>query len=85
MPYHVEIKKPALKELRKFNKKIVREILKQIDKLEEHPDKYGKPLGGRLSGIWQLRSGKYRIWYTIEGYMVYVRAIKHKKKAEGNY
>ncbi|MFP4116086.1 MAG: type II toxin-antitoxin system RelE family toxin [Candidatus Aenigmatarchaeota archaeon] len=85
MTYQVEIKEPAEKKLKKLDKSKSEEILNQIDKLKKYPQKYGKPLGGRLSGFWQLRSGKYRIWYTIENKVVYVRAVKHKEEAEEYY
>jgi mRNA interferase RelE/StbE len=56
-----------------------------MEKLEDYPEKYGKPLRGRLNGLWQLRSGKYRIWYTVEDAKVIVRAVKHKEDAKIDY
>ncbi len=85
MPYLVEIKEPAEKEINKLDSQKQKEIIKQLEKLEKYPDKYGKPLRGKLSGLWQLRSGKYRIWYTIEDNTVVVRAVKHKKEAKNYY
>lgn len=52
MGYKVEIKKPAEDEIKKLDKSKAEEILNIMDKLKEHPQKYGKPLGGRLSGLW---------------------------------
>lgn len=85
MSYQVEIKEPAEKEIKKLDKSKAKEIIKQIEKLKKYPDRYGKPLRGRLSGLWQLRSGKYRIWYTIEDKTVYIRAVKHKKETKKYY
>lgn len=85
MGYKVEIKEPAERQIKKLDKSRAKEMLDQIEKLENNPDIHGKPLRGRLAGIWQLRSGKYRIWYTIEDDTVYVRAVKHKKDAEKEY
>jgi len=58
-----------------------------ITKLEKHPDKYGKPLRGRLHGIWQIRMGPFRIWYEINDAQkkVILRAVFHKKEAKDRY
>lgn len=85
MSYQVEIKKPAEKEIKKLDKSISEEILKQMEKLKKWPAEYGKPLRRGLSGLWQLKSGKYRIWYTIEDKTVYIRAVKHKEEAKKYY
>lgn len=61
---------------------------KQIDKLKEYPDKYGKPLRGKLHGYWQIRfADKFRIWYTVdkEEQKVTIEAIKHKEEAKKYY
>jgi len=84
MKYQIELKEPALKKLRKLDKTSVKKILTKIEKLEENPE-IGKPLKKRLHGIWQLRTGKYRIWYTIKEETIYIRAIQHKKQAEKRY
>jgi len=85
MMYEVRITEPAEEEIKKLDKRKATELLKQLKKLENYPDVYGKPLRGSLSGLWQLRSGKYRIWYTIEDDTVYIRAIKHKEEAKEYY
>ena len=57
-------------------------------KLELFPDKYGKPLRGRLSGTWQIRLGSsFRIWYEIneDEKKVILKSIYHKKEAERRY
>jgi len=53
--------------------------------LEIDPEAAGKPLLGRLKGLWSARVGSYRIIYSIEGSgrspKVTVRAIKHRAQA----
>lgn len=83
--YEVRITEPAEEKIKKLDKRKAAELLKLLKKLENYPDVYGKPLRGSLSGLWQLRSGKYRIWYTIEDDTVYIRAIKHKEEAKKYY
>lgn len=58
-----------------------------ISKLEQYPDKYGKPLGKRLHGMWQERMGPFRIWYVIDEQNKRVRLItfKHKDEAKQSY
>lgn len=85
MDYLVEIKESAEEEIKALDNSKKDEVLKQLDKLEKYPEKFGKPLRGQLSGLWQLRSGKYRIWYTIEDEKVIVRAVKHKEDAKDFY
>jgi mRNA-degrading endonuclease RelE of RelBE toxin-antitoxin system len=41
----------------------------------------GKPLVGRLSGVWSARVGSYRILYTREPAGTIVRAIRHRAVA----
>jgi len=85
MPFEVGIKDPVTEVLKKMDRPTAEAIVNQIEKLKEHPREYGKPLGGRLHPLWQLRSGHYRIWYTIDGEYVYVRAVYHKDEARKLY
>ena len=85
MSYQVEIKESAEEEIRKLDNSKKQEIISQLEKLEDYPKKYGKPLRGRLNGLWQLRSGDFRIWYTIKDQKVQVNAVKHKKDAKEYY
>ncbi len=57
-----------------------------IAKLERLPQQ-GKPLRGRLHGIWQLRVGPFRVWYEINEAKKHVilRAILHKDDAKARY
>lgn len=56
--------------------------------IEIDPAAAGKPLLGRLKGLWSARVGSYRILYTIEGSShsarVIVRAIRHRAVAYGS-
>lgn len=56
-------------------------------KLSQYPDKYGKPLSGRLHGIWQERTGPFRVWYVIQedDKRVILIAFMHKKEAKEMY
>lgn len=54
-------------------------------RLATDPRAAGKPLRGRISGLWVARVGSYRILYTIEGSeaspTVVVHAVLHRSVA----
>jgi mRNA-degrading endonuclease RelE of RelBE toxin-antitoxin system len=56
-----------------------------LTELEIDPEAAGKPLLGRLKGLWSARVGSYRVGYSIEGSSrspkVIARAIKHRSVA----
>lgn len=60
-------------------------VLNALTDLEIDPRSAGKPLLGRLRGLWSARVGSYRIVYSIEGSRrspkVIVRAIRHRSTA----
>ena len=86
MSYQVQIKESAEKEIKKLDNSKRQEIISQLDKLEKYPKKYVKPLRGKINGLWQLRSGDFRIWYTVKNdKLVEVNAVKHKEDAKNYY
>ncbi len=56
------------------------------ERLEQEPQS-GKPLRGKLHGLWQLRIGSFRVWYEISEVekKVTLRAILHKDEAKKFY
>lgn len=62
--YNLEFDEKPLKFFRKLDKFSQERIGKKIEDLKENPH-LGKPLVGRLSGLWKLRVGKYRVIYKI--------------------
>jgi mRNA interferase RelE/StbE len=57
-------------------------VLNLLTDLEADPEGTGKPLLGRLKGLWSARIGSYRVIYSIQkkgrSPRVIVRAIKHR-------
>jgi mRNA interferase RelE/StbE len=51
-------------------------------RLAKYPE-LGKPLRGKLHGIWKIRIGPFRVWYEIDhvGKVVVLKAILHKDEA----
>lgn len=88
MRYEVETTESFDKEFKKKHKDKTDYLESVISKLEKYPDKYGKPLRGRLHGTWQIRLGdKFRIWYEIneDRKKVTLKAVYHAKEAKKRY
>ena len=74
---------PAVREidLPRINERMRERIRKAIEsRLMTAPQEYGLPLRKNLGGYWKLRVGDYRIVFKVEGEIVYVLAIRHRKK-----
>ena len=81
--FTIQIKEPAEKWLRKYDKEIQKRFAAKIRKLRENPAVHGKPLRGLLHGYWELYfERRYRIIYTIDYHdkTVTIEAIKHKNE-----
>lgn len=86
MIYTVETTETFEREFRKKHRDKIEWLKKIKEKLQSFPE-YGKPLKGRLYGIWQLRIESFRVWYEINHIekKVILRAILHKDEAVQNY
>lgn len=81
--YVVNFKKSAAKELYKLPKKEVGRILKLIGNLSTDPRPDGCKKLKAYSDLWRVRSGNYRIIYSIEDHilMIEILEIVHRKDA----
>ena len=73
---------PAVKEmdLPLINVKMRERIQRAIEsRLMTAPQEYGLPLRKNLGGFRKLRVGDYRVVFKIEGEIVYVLGIRHRK------
>lgn len=81
--YTVNFKKSAVKELYKLPNREVFRIIKLIDKLSTEPRPRGcKKLKG-YRDLWRVRSGNYRIIYSIEDHILIIEVLEiaHRKDA----
>jgi addiction module RelE/StbE family toxin len=81
MSFKINIKEPAERWLRKYDREIQKRFAVKIRKLKENPEIHGKPLRGVLHGYWELYfENRFRILYTIDNkeQIVTIEAIKHK-------
>jgi mRNA interferase RelE/StbE len=86
LSYKIELAETFAKEFSRNHKDKKEWLERMIERLEKDPQS-GKPLRGKLHGLWQLRTGPFRIWYEIneEEKRVTLRAILHKDDAKKNY
>lgn len=86
MTYAVEVTETFEREFKKKHRDKIEWLRKIKEKLQESPD-CGKPLKGRLYGIWQIRIESFRVWYEINHIekKVILRAMLHKDEAIQNY
>ena len=86
MSYKIELAETFAKEFSRNHKDKKEWLERMIERLEKDPQS-GKPLRGKLHGLWQLRTGPFRVWYEIneEEKRVTLRAILHKDDAKKNY
>jgi mRNA interferase RelE/StbE len=75
--YHPDVKSV---DIPLINIKMRERIRKAIEsRLMASPHEYGLPLRKNLKGYWKLRVGDYRVVFKIEGEIVYVLGIRHRK------
>ena len=78
--YKIILEKPAEKFFRKLDKSAKERIAKKLFELENNHE-IGKPLTGKLAGLWSLRVGDYRALYQIRDneLVILVLKIGHRK------
>ena len=61
--------------------RVIRErVQKLLGRLKQWPTVSGaKPLSGKLAGWYRLRTGDYRVRFRVEGELVIVGKIGHRK------
>ncbi|MCR4308793.1 MAG: type II toxin-antitoxin system RelE/ParE family toxin [Deltaproteobacteria bacterium] len=75
--YHPDVKNVDLPPI---NLKMRERIRRAIEsRLMIAPQEYGLPLRKNLRGYWKLRVGDYRVVFKVEGEVVYVLGIRHRK------
>jgi mRNA interferase RelE/StbE len=81
MSFSVRIEKTALKELKKIDSENQKRIIKLIDSLKEDPYK-GKQMVGRYKGLFRVRSGDYRVVYSVinDELVVLVLTVGHRRE-----
>jgi len=74
--YNVKIERAAIKDLKKLDKKIQKQIWPKIVNLASNPRPHGYQPVENIKNGFRIRSGKYRILYTIEDNILTVCVIR---------
>lgn len=80
MIYEVVLTETSQIFLKKCSQELRQRITKKFEALAEYPE-LGKPMVGKLAGLWSLRIGKYRALYQIQRgqLIILVLKIDHRK------
>lgn len=80
MSYELLLSQSADNFLNKLETNTAKRIRNKLLQLKENPE-LGKPLVGRLTGLWSLRMGNYRTIYEIEHNKlhIFIVQIGHRK------
>lgn len=84
MSYRVLLERQAEKELRSLPSKVIRRIDKRLIALSKGPYPRGSlKLKGKESEGWRIKSGDYRVLYTVDKTqkVIKVYRIKHRKES----
>ena len=81
MSYRILLSRKANSFLNKLDKQDGKRIKKKLRELSNNPE-LGKPLIGKLSGLWSLRIGIYRAIYQIRKseLLILVLKIGHRER-----
>jgi mRNA interferase RelE/StbE len=85
LTWKVEFDDRALKELRKLDPQVQRQILRFLRQrvaTPDNPKRFGKPLSGDRLGLWRYRIGSYRLICRIEEdrVVVLVLGVGHREE-----
>ena len=76
----IEWNEDAIKDLAKLDKPVAERILKKIDWLSNNFEKIiPEPLIGQFKGTFKLRIGDWRVVYTIQGQILVIQFIGHRR------
>lgn len=79
--YSYEFKTKALKQLKKLDKSVQIKIVEKLDQISKEEVLYGnKRLTKFKIGLFRLRVGDYRLIYDIDGKMITVLLLGHRKE-----
>lgn len=79
MAWRIEYDSRVVKEMKKLDRKVQREILDYFDERiapADDPRVFGKPLKSSFAGLWRYRIGDYRVVCRIENEAMIVLVLR---------
>jgi mRNA-degrading endonuclease RelE of RelBE toxin-antitoxin system len=78
---NVRITPEALEQAEALHEPILTRVMRLVERLHNWPEVSGvKPLSGKLSGSYRLRTGDYRLQFRVEGQTIIVEKIGHRDR-----
>ncbi len=85
MKYHIDIKRSALKVLRRLDSQTADKIKNAIDKLASDPRPFGYKKLVDEEGLYRIRVGNYRIIYEIHDRVLLIVILRLARRREDTY
>ncbi len=79
--YHPDVPRYDLPKIASGEKQRIRRAIEQ--KLAFFPHEFGAPLRHTLKGYWKLRVGDWRVIYKIQGRILTILRIAHRREIYG--
>jgi mRNA interferase RelE/StbE len=77
----IEWTEDALKDIEKLDKLVARRILRKISWFGDNFERViPEPLSGDFKGTFKLRIGDWRVIYTLEGNVIVIQMIGHRRE-----
>jgi mRNA interferase RelE/StbE len=83
--YQIEIKKSALKFLRRLDRQTINKLKNAIDKLADEPRPFGYKKLVDEEGLYRIRVGNYRIIYEIHDRILLIVVLRLVRRREDTY
>jgi mRNA interferase RelE/StbE len=83
--YRIDIKKSALKFLRRLDSQTANKIKNAIDKLADDPRPFGYKKLVDEEGLYRIRVGNYRIIYEIHDRVLLIVVLRLARRREDTY
>jgi mRNA interferase RelE/StbE len=77
----IEWSQEAIRDLERLDRQVMRRILRKLDWFSENFVRVvPESLAGEFEGTYKLRVGDWRVIYTVEGEVVRIWSIGHRKE-----
>jgi len=77
----IEWTEGAIRDLRKLDRQVARRILRKLDWFSKNFERVvPEPLAREFKGTYKLRVGDWRVIYTIEGDVMIIQSIDHRRE-----
>lgn len=77
----IEWTEGAVRDLEKLDRQVVRRVLRKLDWFSKNFARVvPEPLSGEFKGTYKLRVGDWRVIYTVEGNVMIIQSVGHRRE-----